>query len=285
MTDSITDLVAQTEGDKMAIWSDEKKKDFVAVFKDRVEAARHVLDTCADVMLNDAFRKKFIGAKHKNKLKKHTNISFNNHGKVGGRPAQDLNELADERAKDLLKSLPPLAKAVEIISPELSKKIEERDGILDKGKTLAKQLADLSEPIHMSELDQKMSIGSFRQMIKDTEKKRNELAFKMNELGKEGCELEDEIDKALYSGIPGLSDAVCAAIQSCHDKSDAFDQMSRRVEERVLFGDSKAATDIFQKFEQDEAKLSDDVKAELTAALDKLGVGKQLKGKGKGKKK
>ncbi len=284
MSDEITDLVAQTNGDKMSIWDDNKKKDFVSVFKNRVDAAKYVLTTCASNMLHAALQKKFVGTKHSNKF--NITIPYHNYGnKIGGREQQELIKLADDRAKDLLKSLPPLSKAVQIISPELSKKIEERDGILEKGKALAKQLADLSEPIHMSEKEKKMTIGSFRKMVKDTEKKRNELAFKMNELGKEGCELEDEIDKALYAGIPGLSDAVCNAVQSCLDKSNAFDQMSRRVEEKVLFGDSQTATEIFRKFEQDESKLSDDVKAELTAALDKLGVGKQLKGKVKNKKK
>ena len=76
--------------------------------------------------------------------------------------------------------------------------------------------------------------------------------------------------KALYAGIPGISDAVLKSIKLHYDKSKALDQMGRRVEEQVLFGDSAAALELLRGFEADEEKLAGEVKAEFKAAMKTL---------------
>ena len=107
-------------------------------------------------------------------------------------------------------------------------------------------------------------------MVKNTEKKRTGLITKINELTEEGLELDSDINKALYSGLPGLSDAVLAAICSMMERAKALSQMGRRVGEQVMFGNSEAALELLRRFESDEVKLSDDVKMELGQAMDKL---------------
>jgi hypothetical protein len=92
----------------------------------------------------------------------------------------------------------------------------------------------------------------------------------MNELGEDGAKLEDAINKTLYAGLPGLSEAVIQVIQDSIDRYRNFDTMSRRVEEQVRFGDNEAAMNILSNFEKDEVTVSDKVKAEFSEAMNKL---------------
>lgn len=283
-------MIDDVKTEQMANWSESNKKDFVKTFNDRVKVSRYILQATASLALGKAVERKYVGEKQARKLKAEfggiDRYGYNSYGLmgsefavvnhredgnlIGSRPVDELNKISADRAQEILKQLPPLQKAVQIISTDLSKKITDRDNIVEKGKNLTEKLVELSEPIAMSEVDQKMTIAAFRQMVKDTEKKRSKLVEEINELTKDGVELDKEINKALYAGLPGLSDAVVNAISSMMEKSKALDQLGRRVGEKVMFGNSEAALELLRTFESDETKLSDDIKLELATAMDKL---------------
>ena len=281
--DDIQNALEKVGKEGMATWTETNKREFVKTFDDRVAASRYVLQKTASLALDAAVSKKYVGEKQSRKLhgeyagdkyKYHQTLVGSDFGynaqTIGGRPLSELDAVAHDRSKEILSQLPPLQKAVQIISADLAKKITQRDTIIDKGKELTEKLVDLSQPIAMSEVDQKMSIGAFRTMVKDIEKKRTKLITEINELTEDGLELNKEINKALYAGLPGLSDAVVAAITSMMERAKALSQMGRRVGEQVMFGNSEAALELLRHFEQDEVKLSDDVKLELGQAMEKL---------------
>jgi hypothetical protein len=304
--------LAQLSDTAITTWSDEKKKDFVQTFAERAKAARYILEKTSAIVLEKATNRQYISTKHINSYTKdqvwhrdniaHTlNSSIskelydppkNPDGRhyygspttVGGRSIEQLNAIARERAEQILHELPQLKKAVAIIAPDVAKMMERRDAIVEKGNKLTEQLEELAEPLKMSELDQKMTIGQFRALGKDRNKKRKKLVDELNELGEEGSELEDAINKKLYRGLPGLSDAVIKVAVAHKEKSLALDEMNRRVSEKVQFGDSDAALELLRHFEQDEVKINDAIRAEFKEAMVKLQLaGKKAKQLGKGK--
>ena len=278
MTDT-TALIQQIQGDAMTTWSESRRKDFVKLFEQRTKVSQYLLKKTADVMLESAHRKGFISSKHIKMAGKpghyfaHHSYSYgdyDNYNQVGGRPTTELFALADQKAKEVLKNLPPLKKAVSIVDPETSKMIEEKEKMEAKGQRLTDQLEEISGDIVMADLDQSMTIGDFRAMIKSRDRKRRRLISNLEELGKELSQLDEQVSKRLYSGIPGLSDAVVKTYKSFYEKATALDQMNRRVGEKVMFGDSESAMEILKSFEKDEAEVSDEIKAEFKAALTKL---------------
>lgn len=277
LSDSITDLVptAVSGTEQMAEWSDEKKADFVKTFEKRSYAARVILEMTADAILSTASTRKFISDKHVNQIDRSGKVSrhcgyYRDIEEVTGRTHDDLYKIAQEQAKAVLKGLPPLKKAVQIIDPETAKRIDKRDKLIAKGKKLRDELIALAEPIEMEELDQSMTVGEFRKMIKDRERRQKRIVDTLEEVAKEGNTLENAINKALYAGLPGLSDAVVKAAQDCYERSTALDATTRRVAEQVKFGDSAAAMDILRRFEKDEAEVSTEIKAEFQDALKTL---------------
>lgn len=275
--DSITDLVptAVAGTEEMETWSDEKKADFVKTFERRSVASRVILELTAQAITSTASRRKFISTKHVNQIERSNTVPrhcgyYNEFEKETGRTYEDLNKIAQEQADTVLKGLPPLKKAVQIIDPVTAKKIDQRDKLIVKGKKIRDELVSLAEPIKMAEIDQSMSVGEFRKLVKDREKRQRTLVLQLEDVAKEGNELENAINKALYAGLPGLSDAVVKAIQDCYERSSALDATTRRVAEQVKFGDSAAAMDILRRFEKDEAEVSDEIKVEFQEALKKL---------------
>lgn len=284
-TSEITALTQQLTGDALAIWSDEKRKDFTNTFAARVNVARYILVKTASIVDERATNRHFISDKHKKQLPDflYPPTELYDSGKdqwgyathanaVGGRPCSELDEIATERAEAILNNLPLLNVAVCIISPEISKLIEKRDKLLAKGKELLKKTEELSGPMDMDDLDQGMSIGAFRALVKDRDKKRVALLNQMDEVGAEGQALSGRVNKFLYEGLPGLSDAVIKVICDLVDRSTAFSAMNRRVLEQVQFGDSEAALDMLKSFEKDEATISSDIKEQFDQALETLKV-------------
>jgi hypothetical protein len=93
-------------------------------------------------------------------------------------------------------------------------------------------------------------------------------------MGEELQEMEIRISKALYAGIPGISDAIIKVINEHYERITALGNMCRRVSERVAFGDSAEALSLLSFFEKDEATVSDTIQAEFDAALVKLNLTK-----------
>lgn len=277
-------LVVSAQAQGLVNWSESKKKEFVGTFNDRTDAAKFILEMTAKLIFKKAGNRKFLSQKHANSLNRSYNENFNlndyyfsKNRLIGGRTAKELYDIADERAEVILKELPPLKKVVEIIDPDTAKTIRRRDELLEKGQTLTEKLEEVSVDIKMSDLDQKMTIGQFRTLVKERDKTCTKIVEQLDEIGTEGSELEEKINKALYSGIPGLSEAVIKVIVSHLDRAKALDQVKRRVGEKVLFGDSEAALEMLKHFEQDEVQLSDEIKTQFTEALNNLKIAKPKK--------
>jgi hypothetical protein len=258
----------------MAAWSETKKAEFIATFEKRSAASRLILETTASCVLEIASRRKFVSTKHVNQVERSSTVDcqWNKHQEVTGRSNEDIHKIAQAQAEAILKGLPPLKKAVQIIDPDTAKKIDARDKLLVKGKKIRDELVELAEPIRMVDLDQNMTVGEFRKLVKDRERKQKRLVNQLDEIAKDGNELENAINKALYAGLPGLSDAVVKVVNDCYERSSALDATTRRVAERVKFGDSAAAMDILRRFEDDEVEVSEEIKAEFDGALKKLKV-------------
>jgi hypothetical protein len=189
---------------------------------------------------------------------------------VGDRDVKELDAIARERAEAILESLPPLKKAVEYISPEISKLIEKRDGLIEKGKELFERTKDLSGALDMDDFPGTMTLAEFQAAAKERDKKRRDLCAKMDDVGKEGLTLDKQINKFLYAGLPGLSDAVVNVVNSLYEKALSFSALHRRVTEQVQFGDSEAALQILSSFEKDEVTVSDNIKAQFDRAVEAL---------------
>jgi tripartite-type tricarboxylate transporter receptor subunit TctC len=127
---------------------------------------------------------------------------------------------------------------------------------------------------------QKMTVREFRVMVNERLAERRAVGQKLENLAEDGTALEVEVNKRLYSGIPGLTDAIVNTVNNLYDQAAALNEVTRRLEERVLFGDSEAALEMLRRFEKDEVEVSEEIRAEFRKALETLKVSKkQLKGK------
>jgi len=287
--ESLALLTQQLSTDSLALWTDDKRKDFVATFDARVRASRYILMMTGAYVLEQAVKKHFLSEKHTKDGKlscyvdgdslsdrPHTR-DYNTPRTIGGRSLAELGDIAKERAEEIIKQLPSLATAVRIISPEIAEKIVERDALLAKGKALYEQSKALSGELAMADLDQEMTIRAFRVMVKEREKNRLNLLNEMDEVGKEGIVLEGTINRFLYDGLPGLSDAVIKVITDFQERAIALAAFGRRVTEQVMFGDSAAALEMLKSFEKDELKISTDIKSQFDEALEKLKAASKAK--------
>lgn len=297
---SATLAVSEGSSDAMMTWSENKKGDFCNVFEARAQASAYILVTTADKLLEKTHRLQFIGQKAYEKARKERGSTAFYMGKeadkygyyknptiVGGRGVDDLNNLAEERADQVFRNLPPLKQAVQVIKPDVAVKIDEMEKLKAK---LDKYTSDLetkeySTNLRLSQMDQSMTIGDFRTLVKEKIKKRNDLVEKINETATLVSEMEEFIAKELYAGIPELSDAIIAVAIQHYERARGLETMTRRVQEQVKFGDSAAATTLVKRFETDESEVSDTIKSEFAKALEKLNLsGKQVKKALKAKK-
>lgn len=296
MLDPGTDLVKAVEDNgAIATWSDMRRDDFCATFADRVQVSRYILESVASFVQQEALTRRFIGEKNLRAVKAPASDTTHlcdmyqeterwqrgrDTSSCAGRPTAQLREIAKERAKAILDNLPSLSTVVQIINPDLAKKIDRRDALTKRGQELTDQLLEASESIVMSELDASMTIGAFLEMVRQRDKLRTTIHNKLQEVSTEGRELEVTIAKALYSGLPGLSDAVIKVVNDHYARSTALDEITRRVTEQVKFGNSPEALEMLRRFEGDEVSVPDSIKSSFTAALEALKLsanGKKVK--------
>jgi hypothetical protein len=288
----ITVLSTELNADAMVGWTDEKRKDFVSKFTERARTSRYIAVQTAHYIMDKAQHKQFISQKHVKpfegfgqkllELQDRTTAQngWQNYlNTIGSRPISELNTIAEEKADEILSNLPPLKKAVEILSPEISKAIEDRDKLLEKGKLLFEQAEELSGQLDMADVDQNMTVAEFRMFVKERNRKRRDILSKLDDVTKDAQALDTKINKFLYSGLPGLSQAVVDIITELLEKSTAFGALNRRVEEKVMFGDSSAAVTLLQSFEKDELKVSQGIKSQFDQALEQLKLAGQKKAK------
>lgn len=276
---SSKELIKQLNTDSLANWSDVRRQEFKETFGLRVEAHRFILRSTAEFIARGAKLRRFIGDKHLKPIYDSGHIFsvdryergyYGMPDKIGGRDPKDLLEIARERANLILKNLPPVKDAVKILSADTAEKMDRVDAIKKEGQKLKDELESMSDSIDMDMLDQSMTLAQFRKMVRERETKRVDLIHKLNKLGAEGCELEDTINRRLYSGLPGLAEAVMKVVHEYLEREKAMDETNRRVGEYVMFGDSAAAMEMLRKFEGDELKVSDTIQEEFKTALDNL---------------
>ena len=284
---STKDLVAQVNQDAMASWSDERRKDFVKMFRERVVVSVQILQRTSHEILVLAHGRQLMGVKHSYHRSEMdlTGEILDGSDRWNYRPAVDTYEIAKKRAQSVLDSLPPLKKAMQVIDADTAKLMDERDKLLEKGKTLLTKYNEMSEPMEMSDFPKTMTLAEFTAQAEEREKKRRKLVIELNSIGEEGAELQFKIDRAIVKGVPGIKEAVLAAAKKQQEKAKGLVQLCRRVEEQVMFGDSVAAMELLKKFEQDEEHLEEETKKEVRAAMQKI-FGDKLKSKklGRGKK-
>lgn len=288
-TSEITSLTKQLSSDNLALWDDEKRRAFVSTFAARVRVARYLLIMTAREVAAAATKKHYVSEKHIRDVRDsyqsmpsdvydiivggplggRYNYNDVDHG-IGGRPSSELDKIAEERAKEIIEAMPSLIEAVRILSPEVSKMIDRRAKVLAKGKEVLEQAEEFGGELDMDDLDQSMTIRDFQNLLKDREKKRVALVTQLDELGVEGRDLDSKINKFLYDGLPGLSEAVIKLITQYTDKATAFSALNRRVAEQVQFGDSEAALSMLSSFEKDEAAISSEVRQQFDQALETL---------------
>lgn len=281
-------LATEMNEGSIVAWSDDKRKEFVATFENRSKAAQYILLCTAAEVYEKAKQRHLVGShaaaqRNVNFFYTHPHLFRRGHCEhVGDRSVADLSQIASERAELILAELPPVKKALEVIDRETAKRMDRKDEIVAALKAEREKLEEFSGHISMAELDQKMTIGEFRKMVKTREKKRDGIATRMNELAKEGNELDDLIHKSLFKGVPGLCEAVLKVVDEYMQRASMMETTCRRVTELVMFGDSKQALEMLKMFEKDELEVGDNIKAEFQKALEKLKV-KGLKGKAKKK--
>lgn len=280
-----TNLMALAGASEMAQWSDDKKKAFCATFAERAKAARYVHEATGRAIQDLAQKRRFISQIHIDKMgrKRREAVQFDdphayNHYTIGGRAVQQLNEIAEARAKATLEALPPIRAAVLVISPEVGAWMDRIVAIDKELQPLKEQLGEVAQAISMQEEADRaptLTVVEFLAMVKARDQQRKRLVAQVNDLSEERGQTDVRVAKALYAGLPGLTDAVVRVIEQYWERSTALDQTTRRVTEQVLFGDSEAALQLLRHFEQDEVTVSADVKREFDEALQQLKVAVQ----------
>lgn len=278
-TDTLMDssLALNLDQDAMATWSEDKKKEFADTFSERVDAAQYVIGMTAENILQRAEDKQYISRHVIDKafktglprIRAMLGMKFSTTS-VGGRSTESLDNIANQRAKEILAELPPLAKAIQVIDAETAKKIKRRDEIVALLKELKAQLEEYSEPILLREFPKDKPIGEVLDIIDNRTENRTEVLNKMKKLGVEGDGLLEVIHKKLYKGLPGLSDAVIEVAKEHYDRIKVLDQAKRRIPEKIKFGDSDQATQMLSVFEKDEEEISSNLKEKLRMALRNL---------------
>ena len=298
-----TALIKQIEYGEIALWSDDRRKEFRATFDDRARVSRFLLMATASRVVDLAMGRMYMSERHAGKVFAESrgrsfpvdsvylrfdykfladkaiverpinyggNYENTNMQMIGKRAYSELLSIATERASAILDELPPVKKALEFVDKETARRIEKRDALLEKGQKLIEELEAMPRVVNLRTLEESMTVGEVLQNIRDINKKRNLLAENIEEIGKNGQALDVQIHTALYKGVPGITEAVIEVAVQHIEQATALDALSRRVGEKVMFGDSEAAMQLLATFEKDEQTVSATIKAKFDAALEKL---------------
>jgi len=282
----------------MALWTDVKKKDYVELFKQRACASMYILRHTARELASRAKEKQFLGVPRYNKLVEDCQ-QFAGEDAIQGdycnrqstsdlwrktydRSQADMDAIVQERVVSLIRNLPSLNAAMLILDPETHAKMLRRDEIREKGQEITDKFSEVSVDVRLSDMDQNMTIGGFRAYMKDLEGKRKAMLDQLEEIGKEGQDLERHINKALFKGLPGIGEEIESVVKELYQQSKDMGSTSRSVENTVLYGDCEAALAILESFKSDEKKVSTAIGLRFQNGLELLKL--KLAGK-KSKKK
>lgn len=293
--DASTELMSRMDTADIALWSDVKKDEFCNLLDGRVRASQFIIRSTVNILLKTAEERHFISQKHLRKFQSNPRSYHSHHvcstsdlndkgsyHHVGDRSVNTLNEIAHERASGILRDLPPLAKVVEVIDTETSSRIRRKEKLIADCEVLREELAEVCSSISMKAMAEEKpdtTLVQFLAYVEERNEKRLSLVKKLNKNIEEGKRLEEAIAKALYRGLPGLSEAIVEVADNLIAQDKSLDNMSRRITEKVKFGDSEAALEILQHFEQDEAEVKTEVRAKFDAAIASLKIPKPKRSK------
>lgn len=276
--DSMVQVNISTE--EMHSWSEPKRHEFVRLYKQRQRIAQQLLFMTARSVQSIAIAKKFLGADRTVSIPAPPRTCWHNQeaeegtidrqGNYYGRPWEELERIAGERAEGILRELPPVKKALQLVLPDIVELMDQVEALKKKGQALHDKYTALVEPIEVRELDQSMTLGDFRKLLSTREDDADKTLRELRKISDEAQGIQRSIDKRLYRGIPEIGPAVEKVIKAYVERGQALSELGRRVEERVLFGDNAAAVELLQQFEKDEVQVSDGVKAEFASALSAL---------------
>jgi hypothetical protein len=264
-----TQALAINDNGELASWSENKREGFLKTYRQRTFAAISIAVATANLFRRKASEHNFISAKHTTKIdKKYADIqSAGTYYCQSGRSPQELDMLAEERAGDIYQQLPPLRKAVQLIDAKTTALIDQAAQLRKKAQTSADALGDLPTEFDMDDYED-MTVKAFKKMVSDTAKKKRKLYEAMQECGSQAHRIDARVAKALYAGLPGISDACVGVIEEHLDKARGLLQLVRRVEEKVRYGDSEAACTLLAGFEKHELQVSKDTRVKIKSAMD-----------------
>jgi len=263
--------IETAETGAMANWSEQKRNDFTEVYAKRTATAQCLLAMTAAIVTDQALNRHYIGQKHVRKLEKNYPCGKNEfqYAKEAGRDRNELRKIAEDRAKALLKELPPLKTAVEVIDPETAAMIEELEKVTKEGQVWTDKLDELPTEVCLSE-HRDILVGEFLDNLEALENRRLKIKKRLAQCSKRARDLDITIAKNLYAGLPGIAEAVVKVLEAHYEKIIALGQLQRRVTEQVKFGDSDAALELLKGFEKDEAEVNDEMKGMMAGALTSL---------------
>lgn len=270
-------LVHQVGQDAMASWSDERRRDFCKAFDGRVRASQVILAETASRLLSEAKR---LGLVNEGAMRDfhphHPPVDGEQQGRHwrehiwGGRAYGELQKIAHERAAELLKQIPAAKKLHSVLDAEVGKAMEERDRLVEEGKKVYAKLMAVAQPVRLSDLDPGTTVAEVLKAAERRQAESKRLARELEDINEAATKLEEKIVIRTAKGVPGVKDAIVAVVKQHIRKAEELGPVSRRVEERVQFGDSAAATELLRTFEQDEAKAAGEDSSQLRAAADKI---------------
>lgn len=281
-----TALETVTNNAEMAAWSERKREQFIQTYSQRTHAAIAITLMTAGEFRQKATNNHFISQRHLRRLDdKYTTTDPWESINHSGRSREELREVAKERAKEIAQSLPPIKKAVQLIDADTAAKMTESEKLRKKAQKAADALADLPTKIDMND-HKEMTVGEFLNNVKSLAKQKRKLVEVMDEAGREAHRIDTQVNKKLYAGLPGITEACVAVLAEHYDRARGLRQLLRRVEEQIRFGDSEAAVALLSGFEKDEAAVSAETGNKIKAAMDILKAkAKELKAAEKAKAK
>jgi hypothetical protein len=260
----IKELSTSIGKEAMTTWTDKRRDDFVNTFNERVAASKSITATTNHRLWLWASERHLVSRADAGP--RYTPFSCH----TSSRSDQEIEKIAKARLEEIIKDIPGTRQLISIIDKETGKLMDKRDLIQKQIQGLTVQLEEISQDIDIEDIDQNMSVGTFRKMVTDRVKKHDQLSRTFARLAKEGHELTVTIDKKLYKGLPGIRETINTIVKNQDDRVEGLNQMLRRVTEQVKFGDSVTAMKMLETFEKDEIHISEEWTNKLRLAVDNL---------------
>lgn len=272
--------LAAVQDEAIQSWTDEKRADFCDTFAKEADAASAVCVLVAERIIDAAMRRHFVPQNREwaRRLRTGKVTDVQTYQVRGGRSYEELSEIATQQAKTIIDELPRSIDAVKLIDAPTASKMKELEGIETELTRLLAEFNELPDVIDVDDVPGDWTVNQFRQHLTEQVEKRDSIKRKGTRLGEKASKLEEAISKRLYKGLPGLKEAVAKVVKAHYERASYLKTLTRQVTEKIKFGDSPAALVLLSTFRENEVTVSDNIKAEFTAALAKLAAGSKNDG-------